>query len=181
MKKLLLSSFLLVAAFGFIQAQSCDPSACCNDNAKASVSKTDLKKIIQQKYQDAKVTDIAYNNGYYKTTLLASNNQKLQAYYTGAGKWQATKRYMTKAALPSNVRKTLKKQKQWSAVKSAYKIEYPTRKGGYVAKTTQGKRIDFDYKGACLTNFKCTKNGKCDTSKCDDKGNCKPGSCKINN
>ncbi|HAS42815.1 MAG TPA: hypothetical protein DCS93_20205 [Microscillaceae bacterium] len=184
MKKLLLSSFLLVATFGFIQAQSCEPSACCEANGKstAGISKAALKKIVQQKYQDVKVTNIAYSNGYYKTTLLASNNQKMLAYYNGKGKWQSTKRYMSKATLPAKVRQTLKDQNQWKAVNAAYKMEYPTRKGGYVAKTTQGKRIDFDYKGACLTNFKCTKNSKCDRSKCDvskceDKDSCKPGSC----
>ena len=185
MKKLLLSSLLLVAAFGFIQAQSCEPSACCaaNCNAKDGISKAALKKIIQQKYQDAKVTNIAYGNGYYRTTLLASNNQKMQAYYNNKGEWQSTKLYMPKAMLPVKVRQTLKDKDQWNAVSTAYKMEYATRKGGYVAKTSNGKRIDFDYKGACLTNFKCTKDHKCDRSKCDiskceDQDSCKPSRCK---
>ena len=183
MKKLALSFTFLLATFSFIQAQSCQPSACCaaKNQAKASISKTDLVKLVQKKYQNARVTNVAFSDGYYKTTLLASNDKKMLAYHTGKGQWQVTKVYVSKSSLPSKVRKTLKDQNQWDQLSTTYKMVYPNRPVGYVAKTNKGKRIDFDYNGKCLTNLKCTKSGKCDPSKCDDKGNCKPGSCKKAN
>lgn len=177
MKKLALSFTFLLMTFGFIQAQSCQPSACCaaKTQAKASMSKADLIKLVQKKYQDAKVTNVAFSDGYYKTTLLASNDQKMLAYHTGKGQWQVTKVYMSKSNLPSKVRKTLKDQDQWNQLSTTYKMVYPNRPAGYVAKTVKGKRIDFDYNGECLTNFKCTKSNKCTPS------NCKPSSCKTTN
>ena len=166
MKKLLFSSLFLIAAFGYTQAQSCQPSTCCTANGKANtgISKATLRKIIQKKYQHAQIKDIRYNRGYYCTTLLA-NNQTLKTYHTGQGQWQSTKFYVPKATLPAKVRQTLKSQNQWNYVNTAYKIEYPTRQGGYVAQTAQGRRIDFNEEGVCLTNLKCNPRASFDRNK----------------
>lgn len=170
MKKLMLCSLFVLTTASFIQAQSCNAnSSCCSAGAK-TLSKTAVSKLVKQKYATAQINKINQYNDYYRADLTASN-RKSQVYYSNRGKWQSTRVYLTKNELPAKAQKVLKEQKQWKKVKKVYKMVYPTRPAGYVAKTKKGKRIDFNFAGTYLTSNKCgvsrcATDSKCEVSKC---------------
>ncbi len=164
MRKIWLLSLFVFVAANIAQAQS---HACCS---KAKISKADVKKLIKKQYVQAKIRRVKFDAGMYEASLVA-DNRKTKAYYSKAGKWHSSKVSLIKNDLPANIQQTLKANKQWNNIKTAYKISRPASANCplcYVIGTNNGKHLMFDAKGK-----------QCDPEKCKncDPANCKSGQC----